>query len=456
MKEKTIFVCNNCGNTSVKWYGRCPSCNEWNSLVEEKMVIEKHSHGSVRKELPNAQPIKNIKPLETPRFVLGMTELDAVLGGGIIPGSSILLGGIPGIGKSTILLQAAKMMADEHGTVLYITGEESAQQVYSRAQRLGALSDRLLLMAETNLSLALEAAQKHDVKMLIVDSVQALYLPELTSAPGSVSQVRSVAAACLEFARQQQAAVILVGHVTKEGMLAGPRVLEHMVDTVLYFEGDRYNSLRLLRAVKNRFGSTNELGVFEMGEGGLIPFADPSAFFLSQRPQDVPGSAVTCLMQGSRPLLLEVQALVCSTSFGNPRRLATGFDYNRLLLIIAVLERRLGLTLGSKDIYINIAGGLKAEDPAIDLAVAAAIVSSLKGVALAGDLCLLGEVGLLGEIRSVPQLSRRIKEGKAFGFTNVLLPQADKKELKEVKRVEGINVATFRDLPQALALLNLV
>ncbi|MGI5892307.1 MAG: DNA repair protein RadA [Bacillota bacterium] len=455
MKEKTIFVCNSCGATSVKWYGKCPSCNDWNTLVEERIVVEKSAQGKIRKEIALAKPINQVESLANPRYLLGMTELDSVLGGGLMPGSSVLLGGEPGIGKSTILLQAAKLMAQNHGQVLYITGEESMQQVHLRAQRLDALDNNLLLLAETNLLLALEEARRHEIKLLIVDSVQALFIEHLSSAPGSVSQVRAVAAYCLEYAREKQVSVILVGHVTKEGMLAGPRVLEHMVDTVLYFEGERYNSLRLLRAVKNRFGSTNEIGVFEMGEKGLLAFSDPSLFFLNQRPKNVPGSVVTCLMQGSRPMLLEVQALVCPSSFGNPRRLASGFDYNRLLLIIAVLEKRLGLSLGTKDVYLNIAGGLKVEDRAADLAIAAAIASSLKEVALADNLCLLGELGLLGEIRSISQVTRRAKEAQAFGFNNVFIPQSASKELQDAKDLKNLNTVVFYDLPQALVLLNL-
>ncbi len=456
MKEKTIFVCNSCGASSVKWYGRCPSCHEWNTLVEERVVAQKASDGKpFGKNAAAAKPIGQIEALAVERYLLGMTELDAVLGGGLVPGSSVLLGGEPGIGKSTILLQTAKLMAQNHGPVLYVTGEESAQQVNLRAQRLEAVHNDLLLLAETNLQSAIEEAKRHEIKLLILDSVQALFLPDLTSAPGSVSQVRAVAAYCLEYAREHQVSVILVGHVTKEGMLAGPRVLEHMVDTVLYFEGERYSSLRLLRAVKNRFGSTNEIGVFEMSEKGLLPFADPSLFFLSQRPQGVPGSAVTCLMQGTRPMLLEVQALVCASGFGNPRRLANGFDYNRLLLLIAVLEKRLGLPLGNKDIYLNIAGGLKVEDRAADLAIAAAIASSLKEIALANDICLMGEIGLLGELRSISQVNRRVKEARTFGFVNILLPRLASKELQDSKEIKGLNAVTFYDLPQALSLLNL-
>jgi len=462
LKKKTVFVCNECGAESVKWYGRCPSCNGWNTLIEESVIEEKGKSGKREHIAGKPLPIKEISGGDTERYVLGMPELDGVLGGGLVPGSSILLGGEPGIGKSTLLLQVAKMMGDHHGLALYITGEESAYQVKMRAQRLDALCDQMMLLAETDLERALEAAKALPVAVLIIDSVQAVYLPELDSAPGSVSQVRACAAACLEFARQKNAVVILVGHVTKEGALAGPRVLEHMVDTVLYFEGERHTSFRLLRTVKNRFGSTNDIGIFEMGEKGLFPYAQPSLFFLSQRPKSASGSAVTCVMQGSRPMLMEIQALVVPSVFGNPRRLASGIDYNRLLLIIAVLERKLGLSLGNKDIYVNVAGGMRIEDPAADLAVAAAIASAYYDRPIEEKLFLLGEIGLLGEVRSIGQLERRKKEGMNFGFDMALVPQAN---TPQEGRKKGADITlsshlpgkliTVADLPEVLNILGL-
>ncbi len=450
MKKTTVFVCNECGGESVKWYGRCPSCGAWNTLVEEKVIKNSTSAQtqSGKKVISKPQSISNVCLAENPRYILGIAELDNVLGGGLVQGSSLLLGGEPGIGKSTLLLQVAQAFA-KYGKTLYITGEESAQQVRMRAERLDVLSPEVFLLAETNLQLALDQARDMQPTLLIVDSVQAVFSEDLESAPGSVSQVRAVAAACLEFARETDAVVILVGHVTKEGMLAGPRVLEHMVDTVLYFEGDRYTSFRLLRSVKNRFGSTNEIGIFEMVEQGLMPYAQPSLFFLGQRPKGVAGSAVTCVMQGSRPMLLEVQALVAPTAFGNPRRLASGLDLNRLLLIIAVLERKLGLALGSQDIYLNIAGGLRVDDRAADLAVALAIFSSFREVPIDEDLVAMGELGLLGEIRSIGQAERRVKEALSFGFKQALLPKANQKKAV----AEGVIFAS--DLNELLKVLKL-
>ena len=447
--KKTVFVCNECGASNAKWYGRCPACGAWNSMVEEKVSTPKGGRERARQTEP-ARPLTEVPKQEVERYLLGMDELDGVLGGGLVPGASLLLGGEPGIGKSTLLLQAAQMMGEQHGKVLYITGEESAHQVRLRAERLRALCPQVLLLAETNLETALEEAEKHDIKLLIVDSVQAVFSPALDSAPGSVSQVRACAAQCLEFARESDAAVILVGHVTKEGTLAGPRVLEHMVDTVLYFEGERNGSFRILRAVKNRFGSTNEIAIFDMQEKGLIPFSEPSSFFLAQKPPSMPGSSVTCLLQGSRPLLLEVQALTASSAFGNPRRLAAGFDYNRLLIIVAVLERKLGLPLGGQDIYLNVAGGMKIEDPACDLAAAAAIASSLRGYAIEDDIAVMGEIGLLGEVRGISQAERRVKEAARFGFTRAVLPGISGEALG------GGTLLKVNDVRNALFVLGLI
>ena len=420
-KAKTVYFCNECGGESVRWMGRCPHCGAWNSLVEQKLQPETTAAGRAVLPPAKAQPLREVKAEAAARYQSGIAELDTVLGGGLPPGCTVLLGGEPGIGKSTLLLQAAANFA-QYGRVLYISGEESPQQIRLRAERLNALADGLYLLAQTDIDEALAEARALTPLLLIIDSVQALFSTGIESAPGSVSQVRAVAAAATAFARESGAAVLLIGHVTKEGVLAGPRVLEHMVDTVLYFEGERYHALRLLRAVKNRFGSTNEIGVFEMSASGLLPLSSPSAYFLSSRRQGAAGSAVSCVVQGSRPLLIEVQALVTPASFGNPRRLAAGFDLNRLLLILAVLERKLGLPLGSKDVYLNLAGGMRIDDPAADLAVAAAVASSLRDIPIEEGLLLTGELGLLGEIRSVGQMARRCREAAAFGFSAVLCP----------------------------------
>lgn len=421
-KNKSIYVCQACGGESVKWYGRCPSCGEWNTLVEEVIETQKSKSRAVTLAEP-PRPVTQVSVDITKRLSTGLSELDGVLGGGLVPGSLVLLGGEPGIGKSTLLLQAAKEVADRSGPVLYASGEESAGQVGLRARRLAAVSEKLLLLANNNVEDILAAARNEKPAMLVVDSIQSVYLPELSAAPGSVSQVRQCGNALLEYAKESGVSVLLVGHVTKEGTLAGPRVLEHMVDTVLYFEGERYNAFRLLRAVKNRFGSTNEIGAFEMQEQGLMPLSNPSGLFLAQRPQEAPGSVVTCAMQGSRPVLLEIQALVAPSSFGNPRRLSAGIDYNRLLIIVAVLEKKLGLHLGTQDIYVNVAGGMRVDDPAVDLAIAAAIVSSYRERALEESVMVFGEVGLTGEVRQAGQSSRRLKEGAKFGFTCCVLPQ---------------------------------
>ena len=442
-KAKTVFFCSECGGESVRWVGKCPYCGAWNTMVEQKVEPEPSRSSAGRVQLSRSAPcrINHITAKEGQRYLLGIDELDTVLGGGLTPGSSVLLGGEPGIGKSTLLLQAAVRMA-AYGKVLYISGEEAAEQIKLRYQRIAAdnesaVADNIYLLAQTDIDSALAEAAELQPALLILDSVQALFSPQLESAAGSVSQVRAVAAAAIAFAREHHAAVMLIGHVTKEGMLAGPRVLEHMVDTVLYFEGERYNALRLLRAVKNRFGSTNEIGVFEMAETGLQPVA-ASAYFLEQRHLSSPGSAVTCVL------------LVSPSAFGNPRRLSSGYDYNRLLLIIAVLERKLKLRLNDKDIYINIAGGMRLDDPAADLAVAAAVASSAAEIPVEQELLLLGEIGLLGELRGVTQEERRLKEAAAFGFQKAICPPAKNKPKGELRRLEAAN------LDEALRMLGLI
>ncbi|MCX4265272.1 MAG: DNA repair protein RadA, partial [Firmicutes bacterium] len=393
------------------------------SVVEEVQTVSAGSSAGLGNLSSGSapQPIAKVSMQEIERLNVGnldLEELNLVLGGGLVPGSLTLLGGEPGIGKSTILLQLAMAVSQRHGRVLYVSGEESAPQVRMRAERLGTLSDDLWLLTENNLQVILQQAEAQDCRLLIVDSIQTVFLPELASAPGSVAQVRQCGTELLKLAKANGIAVVLVGHVTKDGNLAGPRVLEHMVDTVLYFEGDRMANLRLLRAIKNRFGSTNELGVFEMTESGLHALDDPSAVFLTHREQAVSGAAVGCVQQGARPVLLEIQALTSPTAFGNARRLASGFDYNRMLIIIAVLEKKVGLNLSNQDIYVNITGGLRVDDPAVDLAVAAAIASAYRDRPLPAELVAMGEIGLTGELRPVSQPEQRFREAVRLGFGN--------------------------------------
>ena len=456
IKEKTVFFCASCGGESIRWQGRCPQCGEWNTLVEERLVKKSGSPAKLSRPPVQATPLSEFSGALNERLLSGLGELDTVLGGGLTAGSSLLLAGEPGIGKSTLLLQLAYGLAGA-GPILYISGEESLEQIQSRAARLHTVADNILLLAENEISRALAEAQRLRPALLIIDSVQALYDDELSGAGGSVAQVRAVAAACLAAARQLGCAVVLVGHVNKEGQIAGPRLLEHMVDTVLYFEGDRHQALRLLRAVKNRFGATNEVGVFEMSGRGLLPLDQPSAYFLSGRETIRPGSAAACVMQGNRPLLLEVQALVAPSGFGNARRLAAGYDYQRLLMLLAVLERRFGLPLASRDVYVNIAGGLHVEDTAIDLAVAAAVVSSLKEQPLEEGLLIIGELGLLGELRAIGQMARRLREGAAFGFKAALIPRQAALRAPEDKpdKKSSPRVWEAADLAQALTILGL-
>jgi len=427
-KNKTIYVCRECGHDSVKWQGRCPGCGAWNTL-EEEVISTKRSPLSGLGENPASskpQPISEVEVKDADRLVLDNEELRGVLGGGIVPGSLILVGGEPGIGKSTLLMQVAYEIAQKYGKVLYVSGEESAHQVRIRAERLGTLSPRVLVLTETNMEQIMDHAKKEKPVLTVIDSIQTVFLPDLSAAPGSVSQVRQCAAEGMRFAKTHNLALILVGHVTKEGMLAGPRVLEHMVDTVLYFEGERHHSFRLLRAIKNRFGSTNEIAVFDMQHQGLIPFTNLSQLFLAQRPEGVSGSVVVCAMQGTRPVLLELQALASSTAFGNPRRLTSGVDYNRTLIILAVLEKIVGMNLSSQDVYVNIAGGVRVEDPAVDLAIAVAVASSFRDREIDGHTVVMGEIGLGGEVRAVTNLERRLKEAVKMGFKKAVIPKGNK------------------------------
>jgi DNA repair protein RadA/Sms len=456
---KTLFECNQCGYETAKWLGRCPTCNQFNTLAEKAVrpTPVKTGGGSAAfsqsKDTNTPTLLRDINfsaNREKVRCTTGIPELDRVLGGGLVGGSLLLLGGDPGIGKSTLLLQICRHMASESFPILYVSGEESASQIKLRAKRLQVDPTGLYFLAETDLYAIREATEKIKPALLLIDSIQTMRLSELSSLPGSVTQVRECTAFFTQVAKISQVAVLLVGHVTKEGAIAGPRVLEHMVDCVLYFEGEGRDSYRIIRAVKNRFGSTHEIGVFEMGEKGLTAIADPSAYMLAGRPVGVPGSAVTCSLEGSCPLLLEVQGLVSHTHFGTPRRTANGMDYNRMVMLMAVLEKRAGYKLATYDSYVNVAGGLRIEEPAADAAVIAAIASCYKNKAIDSGYLVLGEVGLAGELRAISQPERRITEAARQGFTACVLPQANK---KNTKAPEGIRVFGAAHIGELLGLL---
>jgi DNA repair protein RadA/Sms len=445
---KTVFSCQKCGYQSPKWLGRCPECNSWNSFVEEDYsspsVITKE-----RTALYRDEPVllKDVEVDESNRIKTEIAELDRVLGGGIVPGSVVLIGGDPGVGKSTVSLQVSNQLTKQGHTVFYVSGEESVAQTKLRAKRLGtAREGNLYIVNQTDLSLIIEHIQKIKPRVVIIDSIQVMFDPGISSSPGSVSQVRECAGMLTQLAKTTETAIFIIGHVTKEGTIAGPRVLEHIVDTVLYFEGDRFSIYRILRAVKNRFGSTNEIGVFEMGSSGLEQVVNPSQIFLSERPKDVSGSVVTSALEGSRPLLLEIQALVSKSSFGYARRRTQGFDYNRMSLLVAVLEKRIGLHLEAEDIFVNVAGGIKVEDPAADLAVACAIASAFREQLTLAETVVLGEVGLAGEVRSISQANLRINEAEKLGFKNCVLPKSNCKNLNYQKdKIELIPVSTLKE-----------
>lgn len=444
-KQKTKFICQQCGFESLRWLGRCPECASWNSLVEE---IERTPSKKGRSAGINLKPapLSQILPMDTERLDLGMGELNRVLGGGLVPGTIVLLAGDPGIGKSTLLLQAASYAARNLDKVMYISGEESAQQIKLRAARVGLDSARVLVWSETDLERIEEEIKLSLPNLVIVDSIQTVYSTQLGSAPGSVGQIREGTARLLALAKTLNISVIIVGHVTKDGSIAGPRVLEHMVDAVLYFEGERHYQYRVLRAMKNRFGSTFELGVFEMKNEGMVEVPNPSETFLAERPQGAPGSVVVACMEGSRPLLIEVQALVSASPFGQPRRMTTGTDYNRVNLIMAVLEKRVGLNLAGQDAYLNIVGGVKIQEPALDLGIAVAVASSLKNKPCIPKLTLMGEVGLTGEVRGVPYVRKRLQEAGKMGFEYCLIPYGS----KEGEALSGMEVIEVKTVSQAL------
>jgi DNA repair protein RadA/Sms len=451
-KSKSKFVCNDCGYESPKWMGKCPGCHAWNTMTEFAQSTGK------RRELARSplaaqekpRPIIEVELARDPRIRTNIGELDRVLGSGIVPGSLTLVGGDPGIGKSTLLLQTSNSLAEQGLKVLYISGEESARQTKLRADRLGISSPNLYVLCETDLELMQASIDELQPDLLIVDSIQTVYLPSLESAPGSVSQVRECTSHFMRIAKVNGIATILVGHVTKEGAIAGPRLLEHMVDCVLYFEGDRHHTYRMLRAVKNRFGSTNEIGIFEMSESGLREVRNPSEIFLSERPKGVSGSIVVASMEGTRPVLVELQALVATTNFPSPRRTATGIDHNRLVLIMAVLEKRLGLFLQNQDAYINVAGGLKLDEPAVDLAIAISLVSSFRDIPSGAADVVFGEVGLTGEVRAVSRVEQRVREAEKLGFRRVIVPE---KSLKGWQPPKGIQVIGVQTVQEALAVV---
>lgn len=423
------FVCQSCGNSSPRWLGKCPACNEWNSYVEERVASEKRSHGRMPLN-STAIAITQIESAQEERIGTGIGELDRVLGGGFVPGSLVLVGGDPGIGKSTLALQMVNNVSLSERSVLYVTGEESPEQVKMRAERMGVGSDRLFVYAETSVENILDEIAKLSPQLAVIDSIQTIYTEDFPSAPGSVGQIRESAAKIMQYAKTNGTAIFLIGHVTKEGAIAGPKVLEHLVDTVLYFEGGREHPYRILRAVKNRFGSTNEIGVFEMHERGLEEIKSPSEIFLSERPANASGSVVVPSLEGTRPILVEIQALVSPCNFGVPRRTTIGLDYNRVSLLAAVLEKRVGLKISGQDIFMNVAGGVRIEEPAIDLGISAALASSLLNKPIESDTVVFGEVGLAGEIRGVSQVELRLKEAEKMGFRKCVLPRINLERLK--------------------------
>ena len=452
--KATVFFCQNCGYESSKWLGQCPGCREWNTFVEE--VIDKKSvssSGKLKSSLQKAEvvPLSKVKASDDERITTEMKELDRVLGGGVVKGSLVLVGGDPGIGKSTLLLQVCRNLSNRNLPILYVSGEESLQQIKIRAQRIGEFSDSLKLLCETNLDTIRETIEREKPQIVVIDSIQTMYNEGVTSAPGSVSQVREATGVFMQIAKGMGISIFIVGHVTKEGVVAGPRVLEHMVDTVLYFEGDRHQSYRILRGVKNRFGSTNEIGVFEMQHEGLVEVENPSEFMLSGKPEGASGSVVACSMEGTRPILLEVQALICRTSFGMPRRTATGTDYNRVNLLMAVLEKRLGMDLANCDAYVNIAGGIRMNEPAIDLGIVLSIMSSHFDKPINEKTICFGEVGLSGEVRGVSMAEQRVQEARKLGFETCILPQVWKDVMGDMMGITLIGVKNVKEALEAIS-----
>ncbi len=453
-KAKTIFVCSNCGYESAKWLGKCPACNEWNSFYEEKVANTSSTSGgksSVSKERSMPRKLKEVEGIEMARTSTGIGELDRVLGGGLVKGSLVLVGGEPGIGKSTLILQLCDKVKGE-GKVLYVSGEESAEQVKIRADRLNINNDDLLFLGETNIDNIQDTIMSVNPKLVIIDSIQTMYSEEITSAAGTVSQVREITSRIMRMCKDNGITTIIIGHVTKDGNIAGPRVLEHMVDTVLYLEGERYFSYRILRSVKNRFGSTNEVGMFEMKNEGMVEITNPSSILITERNDNPAGSVIVASMEGTRPLLVELQALTTPSVFGIPKRTANGIDFNRLAVLIAVVEKRAGINLGGQDVYLNVVSGIKLAEPAVDLGIILACISSFKNISIPQDVVAIGEVGLTGEVRAVNMIEKRIKEAEKLGFKKCIIPESNKKLLKENYKLDIIGVRNINEAIKGLQL----
>jgi len=444
MKAKTVFVCNECGYESAKWMGKCPACNSWNTFVEEK-ISTKVENGKKEKKVQEApKPLNSYVGQDAQRTSTGYAELDRVLGGGLVKGSLVLVGGEPGIGKSTLILQICDKIKGE-GKVLYVSGEESAEQIKLRADRLNIHNEDILFLGETDIDVIDENIKELNPKLVIIDSMQTMYSEEISSAPGSVSQVREITARIMKICKSRKITTIIIGHVTKDGNIAGPRVLEHMVDTVLYIEGERYFSYRMIRGVKNRFGSTNEVGMFEMQEKGMVEITNPSSILISERDDNPSGSVIVATVEGTRPLMVELQALVTQSVFGFPRRTANGIDFNRLTLLVAVMEKKAGLMLGNQDVYLNVVGGLKLNEPALDLGIILATASSFKNISIPKGVVALGEVGLTGEVRTINMMEKRLKEAERLGFKKCIIPENNKKLLKESYKLDIIGVKNINE-----------
>ena len=450
-KAKTVFVCSECGNESPKWLGKCPACNSWNTFYEQK--IEKYTEtNKIEKKINNTpKPLNSYVGEEAQRTSTGYSELDRVLGGGLVKGSLILLGGEPGIGKSTLILQLCEKIHGE-GNVLYVSGEESAEQIKLRADRLEIHNEQLMFLGETDIDVVKQAIEDTKPKLVIIDSIQTMYSDEISAAAGSVSQVREITSQIMRVCKSQSITTIIIGHVTKDGNIAGPRVLEHMVDTVLYLEGERYNTYRILRAVKNRFGSTNEIGMFEMKQEGMCEVTNPSDILITEREDNPSGSCIIASIEGTRPILVEVQALTSQSIFGIPKRTGNGFDYNRLAVLIAVLEKRAGLMLGGQDIYINVAGGMKLVEPAVDLGIMVTVASAYKNIPIPKDTVVIGEVGLTGEVRRVNSIEKRLKEVEKLGFKTCIIPENNKKGLKDTYKLDIIGVKNIGEALRKLGI----
>ena len=451
MKAKTIFVCNECGYESAKWMGKCPACNSWNTFFEEKISTKVESGKREKKIQEAPKPLNSFIGQDAQRTSTGYAELDRVLGGGLVKGSLVLVGGEPGIGKSTLILQLCDKVKGE-GKVLYVSGEESAEQIKLRADRLNIKNDDILFLGETDIDVIDQNIEELNPKLVIIDSMQTMYSEDISSAPGSVSQVREITSRIMKICKSRKITTIIIGHVTKDGNIAGPRVLEHMVDTVLYIEGERYFSYRMIRGVKNRFGSTNEVGMFEMQEKGMVEITNPSSILISEREDNPSGSVVVATVEGTRPLLVELQALVTQSVFGLPRRTANGIDYNRLTLLVAVMEKKAGFMLGNQDVYLNVVGGLKVNEPALDLGIILATASSFKNVSIPKGVIALGEVGLTGEVRTINMMEKRLKEAERLGFKKCIIPENNKKLLKESYKLDIIGVKNINEAMKAIGL----